>query len=200
MDADGETAVGKISTDVRAHPLGTRKEKSMQHMRMYAIGMSLLACLALTATTVWAFPSLTDERSTCAEENCRSISVRGTYVHFQADNATKAIPAVYQVFSNGGECVRLEVIFQADDLDLEATLVCPSGTTWQDDDSAGNLRPLIKAITPSVSGWCTLQLASYNGDSPGGNRFVGERHFWFRYGRYPSNNPNCAAPTAPLIE
>lgn len=170
----------------------------MQRKRMYSIGLSLLACLALTANASWAFPSLTDQKSTCAGKNCRSVSVRGTYVHFQAEGATKAIPAVYQVFSNGGECVRLEVVFQATDLDLEATLVCPDGTTWQNDDGDRGLKPLIKAITPSVSGWCTLQLSSFNGDRPGGVGFVGERDFQFRYGRYPSNNSNCADPTAPL--
>jgi hypothetical protein len=177
-----------------------RKEKLMKNFGVGLNLVPLMLVLSLTAGSAWAFPSLTDQRSTCKEENCRSVTVRGTYVHFQSDNATKAIPAVYQVFSNGGECVRLEVVFQAADLDLEATLVCPDGTTWQDDDSAGNLKPLIKAITPSVSGWCTLQLASYNGDRSGGHRFVGERDFQFRYGRYPSNNLNCANPTVPRIE
>lgn len=160
---------------------------------------ALLVGFIMIGGAAWAFPSLTDLRSTCTEENCKAVKVRGTYVHYQSEGATKAIPAVYQIFSNGGECVRVEVIFQDTDLDLEATLVCPDGMTWQDDDSGDDLKPLIKAITDRVSGWCTLHLSSYDGDGVGGADFVGERNFIFRYGRYARRNPNCDDPTEPRI-
>ena len=69
-------------------------------------------------------------------------------------------PWVAQVFSAGNECLRLAVTAQG--ADLEATLISPSGQVWQDDDSNGSLRPLIKART-TVRGWYPLTIHSWNG-------------------------------------
>jgi hypothetical protein len=69
-------------------------------------------------------------------------------------------PFVAQVFSSGGECLRIAVVAQG--ADLEATLVSPSGRVWQDDDSNGSLRPRLHAVT-DVRGWYPLALSHFAG-------------------------------------
>jgi hypothetical protein len=69
-------------------------------------------------------------------------------------------PFVAQVFSSGGECLRIAVVSQG--ADLEATLVSPSGRVWQDDDSNGSLRPRLHAVT-DVRGWYPLTLSHFAG-------------------------------------
>ncbi len=71
-------------------------------------------------------------------------------------------PFVAQVFTAGNECMRIAVTSQGQD--LEATLISPSGTIWQDDDSGGLNRPLIKAVT-NVRGWYPLTLSHWSGAS-----------------------------------
>ena len=71
-------------------------------------------------------------------------------------------PWVAQVFTTGAECLRIAVTSQGQD--LEATLISPSGTIWQDDDSGGLNRPLIKAVT-NVRGWYPLTLSHWSGAS-----------------------------------
>lgn len=188
---------GSITAIARCHGSRppNRKDTRMKRTWLACGLLSLVASLAFAASTSWAFANLTDQRSTCTSPNCQSITTSGTYVHFREEGvgATKAIPAVYQLYTHGGECVRVEVTFQASPLDLQAVLSCPDGTTWRDDDSGGDLRPLIQALTPSVAGWCTLQLADWRGHGT-----AGARDFKFRYGRYRSDNSNCANPTFPL--
>jgi hypothetical protein len=65
-------------------------------------------------------------------------------------------PFVAQVFTSGAECLRIAVVSQGQD--LEATLISPTGRIWQDDDSGGSNRPLIRAIT-DVRGWYPLTLS-----------------------------------------
>jgi hypothetical protein len=96
-------------------------------------------------------------------------------------------PFVVQVFSTGGECVRLAVDSQG--ADLEMTLVSPSGLLWQDDDSNGGLRPLIKAIT-DARGWYVLILSHFSGASTNAD-------FSLSYGRFVSTSAQCSPPTSP---
>jgi hypothetical protein len=158
--------------------------------RLVIMMLALIAGLSLTTGAAWAGPRLTDFFSTCTTLGCSSINFTGTYGHDQFSNAD---PFVVQVFTAGNECVRVELLSQG--TDLEATLTCPSGRTWQNDDKGGAscpLCPLIKAVTPSPRGWCTLTISSFTGEgSP--------TDFTARYGRYPSTNINCAAPTPPSI-
>lgn len=96
-------------------------------------------------------------------------------------------PFVVQIFSSGGECVRLAVDSQG--ADLEMTLVSPSGLIWQDDDSNGSLRPLIKAIT-DARGWYILILSNFAGAETNAD-------FSMSYGRFSSSSVQCSPPTLP---
>jgi len=133
----------------------------------------------------WAGPAVFDSSNTCTTLNCSASIINGTYVTSSNNNVD---PFILQVFSTGSECVRLAVTSQG--TDLEAVLVSPSGAVWKDDDGGGSLRPLIKANT-DVRGWYTLQIARYNGTAANAD-------FTLNYGRYPSGNVNCSAPTTPL--
>lgn len=83
--------------------------------------------------------------------------VNGT-VEFNANNNRD--PWLAQVFSSGGECLRIAVVSQGSD--LEATLLSPSGRAWQDDDSGGLNRPLIQVQT-DVRGWYPLMVNHWSG-------------------------------------
>lgn len=162
--------------------------------RSFTVGFGLVVFMLFWGLgSATAFSTLHDGRSTCTSDRCRSVDVRGTYAHYRDDNRTNSVPASYHVYTSGGECLRIEVVSQDSDLDLEATLVCPDGTVWRDDDDAGDLRPLIKALTPSNAGFCTVLFSSFDGNGP-----EGDRNFRFKYGRYPEDNPNCTDPSVTL--
>ena len=57
-----------------------------------------------------------------------------------------------------------------------------------DDDSGGNLRPLIKIDPTPVTGYYVVALSHFAG-------FPEDITFTLRYGRYASGNPNCNNPT-----
>src|SRR5262245_37205793 len=106
----------------------------------------LVLGLVLSTGVAWAGPKFFDPSfSTCTGANCSSESYRGTYTHDQFSNAD---PFIAQLFTFGGECVRLEVTSTAPAADLETVLSCPNGTVFRGDDSGVGLHPLVKAITP----------------------------------------------------
>lgn len=119
---------------------------------------------------------------TCTAINCNAATFNGIY--------TVTRPYVTQIYSAGGECVRIDVT--ASVVDLEAVLVAPNGLIWRNDDrQAGkvDLKPLIKAITPTGQrGLYTLILSHFDGAGSSAN-------FTLAYGRYVAANPNCLAPT-----
>ncbi|WP_009631403.1 hypothetical protein [Synechocystis sp. PCC 7509] len=142
--------------------------------------------LSLLAQEAWAGSLIYDPGAdTCTGLNCNASVIFGTY---QRDQANNAEPFTVQVFSSGNECVRIHGLAQA--VDLEAVLVAPNGQVWRNDDGGGSLRPLIKAITPSVRGWYTLQISGYSG-------LQARSDFQLAYGRYNSANPNCSGATVP---
>lgn len=96
-------------------------------------------------------------------------------------------PWVAQVFSTGNECLRIAVISQG--TDLEGTLISPSGRIWQDDDSGGLNRPLIKAIT-DVRGWYPLTFSHWSGQ-------LVNADFAMDIQRLPTTSPLCSPPTVP---
>jgi hypothetical protein len=155
--------------------------------QMVVAAIATVLGLALTASVGWAGPQVFDPQNNCATINCLATVLNATYVHDQNHNAN---PFILQVFTSGNECLRIDVTAQA--TDLETTLTCPSGRTWQNDDRAFfDLRPLIKAITPAPRGWCTLTISHFNGEGP-----LAPVNFTVAIGRYPSGNVNCVPPTA----
>ncbi len=150
--------------------------------------MTFLAMvLFLLPVTAFAGSLMYDPFFNCTGINCSSQYIYGTY---HSDAAGDRDPFILQVFTSGGECVRLDVIQQT--RDLEIVLISPTGRIWRNDDrSSTNRRPLIKAIT-DVNGWYTLQVSHFNGAD-----LIAD--FTLRYGRYASDNPNCSSATPPLI-
>ena len=110
-----------------------------------AIGLTL----AMTAQSAWAGPKLVPLFGT-------TFRVNGLVGDSSNGNRD---PFVVQVFSAGNECLRIAGVSQ--NADLEATLISPTGRTWQDDDSNGLNRPLIKAIT-DVRGWYTFEMSHFS--------------------------------------
>ncbi len=102
------------------------------------------------------------------------VSVNGSYLGGAPVN--KPNPAVYQVYANAQECLFIDVV--GGPPTFEATLVSPSGRTWQ---QSGPAR--IKALTVT-GGWYTLQISSSTGAPTTGT-------FTTRIGRLPANSPSC---------
>ena len=118
--------------------------------------------LFLAPNNAWAGSSLIYDSTTsdCTTTNCNAVVLNGV---LNRNNFNQAEPFSIPLYSNGNECMRIDVTRQMQD--LEAVLVSPSGTVWRDDDGSGNQRTLIKANT-DVAGWYTLQISYYNGQSP----------------------------------
>ena len=95
--------------------------------------------LTLSASGAWAGPKLVPLFGTTFRVN----GLVSDSSNIGADRNRD--PFVVQLFSSGNECLRIAGISQ--DADLEATLISPTGRTWQNDDGNGLQRPLIKAIT-----------------------------------------------------
>jgi hypothetical protein len=133
--------------------------------------------LTLSAQWAWAGPKI------------QSIGTTRVNGSVETNVNSNRDPWVAQVFSSGNECLRIAVVSQG--ADLEATLISPSGRVWQDDDSNGSLRPLIKAIT-DVRGWYPLTLSHFAGA-------VTNADFSMDITRLPSNSASCQPPTAPRV-
>ena len=99
-------------------------------------------------------------------------------------------PWTAELYSRAGQCLRLFVTSTT--FDSELTVVAPNGNVYRDDDSGGSLRPLVKVAYAPVTGWYTVQLASYSGAPTNAN-------FTLLYGTYTAGNPNCANGTTPVF-
>jgi hypothetical protein len=139
--------------------------------------ISILKAFVLSASTLGVVLAADNTLATpVIEVNLGSfVSVNGSYLGGAPVN--KPNPAVYQVYANAQECLRIDVVGGAANF-FEATLVSPSGRTWQQSGPA-----LIKART-LTGGWYTLQISSSTGAATTGT-------FTMRIGRLPANSPSC---------
>lgn len=118
----------------------------------------------------------------------KATTIKGT---IETNSSGNVDPFVVQIYAGGTGTECLVVMDTAPkNFDATATLVAPDGTVWFDDDSNGNLRPRIKAITSS-RGWFVLTISTYAG-------FAGTRDITLSYGRYPASSANCSGATSPL--
>lgn len=141
----------------------------------------LLATIAVFSCALAAPPALAG-----AKIFTTNTSISATIETTAAGNRD---PFTAQIFTAGGECLRIAVTAQA--ADLEATLVSPRGTVWQDDDSNGANRPLIKAIT-NDRGWYPLIVSTWNGAA-----FSGD--FTFTVQRAGATSVLCSPATPPRV-
>ena len=148
--------------------------------------MALALSLGGTAPA-WAGTQLFDTKNTSMGINSNSQLIQG--ISERNSTNTQAIPFTAQVYSTGGECVRLQVT-SSGAIDEEIVFVSPTGDVWRDDDGGPGNFPLVKANT-DVDGWYTVHVNDFAG---GGGAAI----FTLRYGRYNSGNPNCSSPTPVL--
>ena len=147
------------------------------------IGLAIVTAL-ITANVAWAGSQLESTRSACGVLNCAGTTFRGIY------QATE--PFVVQVFAREGECLRLDIDEQTEDM----AMVVMSPSVWDafiSDDrdfDGGDTRPLIGWDLIPWTGWYTV-IVSYFDHDP---RLVGR--FNLNYGRYPGGNVNCQMPAA----
>lgn len=162
------------------HLNSSRIKRGWYSLHVLALGFFLGG-----ASPAWANIQLFDPLSTTTGINSNSQLFQGVYE--RNSNNTQSIPFTIQVYSAGGECLRLDVTSQPSD--LEMVVVSPNGTVWRNDDFNG-LLPVVRALT-TVNGWYTVHISHFSG-STGAGVFV------LRYGRYNSGNPNCSNPTPAL--
>ena len=141
-----------------------------------ACAFAVIGALGATGSA-WAGSKIFSSGSTV-------MTVNGTLETNASENRD---PFVAQVFTSGAECLRIAVVSQGQD--LEATLISPTGRIWQDDDSGGLNRPLIRAIT-DVRGWYPLTMSHWNGASVNSD-------FTMTVQRAAANSGLCSPATAP---
>jgi hypothetical protein len=169
-----------------------------RRQRMRASGVVLGLVCGLGSMTSALAPATAasllfdDTRSSCVGTNCSSLRLPGT-----VGNSTPGLqpansePFVVQVHSLPGDCLRLDVV--SEDQDLEMVVISPNGTVWRNDDRNGAIdrRPLVKIAGAPNSGWNTVQISHFGG-APLYSNFV------LLFGSYtPATNPNCSIPTVP---
>lgn len=146
------------------------------------IGLAIVPVL-LATTAAWAGPQFEAQLSRCTGINCAGTTMRGIH---QRDE-----PFIIQIFAKAGECLRLDVSTQTEDMAMVA--ISPSvwdGIISDDRDfDGGDFRPLITVDPVVWTGWYTV-IVSHFDHVPLVGRFTLE------YGRYPTGNPNCVIAPA----
>ena len=142
------------------------------------IGTAIVGA-AMSANAAWAGSVLEDTVSACTAINCLAMSIRGVH---QVNE-----PFVAQVFAKEGECLRLDVDSQTQDLALlvSSPSVNLAGINDDRDFEGDDFRPLIVIDPVPATGWYTVAV-SYFDFGPVVGKFI------LMYGRYPGGNANCA--------
>jgi hypothetical protein len=153
------------------------------------IGVAVVGAM-LTANVAWAGSVLEDTVSACTVINCGAMSIRGVH---QANE-----PFVVQVFAAEGECLRLDVDSQTQDMAMliSSPSVNLAGVNDDRDFDGGDFRPLIFIDPVPATGWYTIAV-SYFDLGPLVGKFI------LKYGRYPGGNLNCpivATSSSPSLE
>ena len=145
------------------------------HAQRLFLAAGLGLAVAISAQGAWAGPKLFASGTSV-------ITVNGSN---ETTSNGKIDPFLAEVFTIGRECLRIAVTAQG--TDLKASLLSPAGTLWQDDDSGGSNRPLIKAIT-TTRGWYPLSVANFAGSAINAD-------FTMTIQRAASGSSLCGAPT-----
>jgi hypothetical protein len=132
----------------------------------------------LTANVAWAGPVLEDAVNACTGINCAAMSIRG--VHLARE------PFLVQVYAAEGECLRLDVDVQSQDMALllAGPTVNLAGVNDDRDFDGGDYRPLLVVDPVPATGWYTVVISYFDVGATVGK-------FTLKYGRYPGGNPNC---------
>lgn len=158
--------------------------------RLATVGLGMGMAVGLYVGPSLAMSNIFDDTiSTCTRPNCSSLRIPASVSAFRGQG-NSTLPWTTAAFAFPGECVRLDVISQTDD--LEMVVVSPDGTVYRNDDRPGDLRPLVNIASAPSQGWYTVQLARHNG-------LPVDANFVLLYGRYNPGNPNCNGATVPSL-
>jgi hypothetical protein len=150
---------------------------------------TLVAASLCTSTAFLAPASATDLFTSgvfnCATIDCGSTTFSGTVNTYRASATGEH---VLKFYAQAGSCLRLSVISQ--DIDLEMNVIAPNPSTrYVDDDGGDGVLPRVVINNAPNTGWYTVVLHHFAGSAQQGN-------FTMRAGRYvTNNNPNCLNPT-----
>lgn len=142
------------------------------------IGLAIVGAV-LSSNVAWAGSVFEDTVSACTGINCGAMTLRGVH---QANE-----PFVVQVFAGEGECLRLDVVSQTQDMALliSTPTVNLAGVSDDRDFDGGDFRPLFLVDPVPGTGWHTVVISYFDLGPPVGK-------FVLKYGRYPGGNANCA--------
>ena len=154
-------------------------------VKWFATG-GLVLGVALLGGTAWA-TNMYGPNNTCTENNCGARVIQGTVTAF----GPTAQPWVAEIFSPSGQCFRLAVT--AEGQDLKTVVSAPNGQVFRNDDGgeACFLCPVVKIAHTPNNGWYTVSINQWTGAAVNAN-------FTMLYSTYNVGNPNCANPTNPI--
>ena len=145
---------------------------------MKTIAWSVFVSGLLVTNAAWAGALLETQPSSCTTTNCAGMTIRGIVQGRE--------PFVVQIYAKAGECLRLDVSDQTEDLAMQLTgpSVLIGGAVADDRNGSADRRPLLVYNLLELTGWYTVQVSL---------RDVTDVNAKFRleYGRYPGGNPNC---------
>jgi hypothetical protein len=130
------------------------------------------------------------EFQTCTEINCSQTSIAG--VVDRAGNRT--VPWTAKFLAVKDACLRLEMTFIREAVNLEMTVVAPNPNFRYRDDQGGTACPhcaLVKISPAPQTGYYTVVVSSANGAPVATD-------FHLQFGQYAPGNPNCTNPTPKL--